>query len=450
MLFSFVSNNNKMASQIVAAWIFTAFSCVITIISLLATLVWLIYGACNKKFHNSTTGIATRLLITNCVAAVAFVVTTVATCIHCIQLLADSLTNNSNSKNKKQFITDFEAENLQFSLLLSSSFYLIGKFLLYFVLYFRLFYLLNESIFAYNPKYYFRIKCGIATTIVCAFAIMILSIFHNDYLEMISNLFTILYLLCDIIVPVVLNFMFIKKMHEIQIFIAEKIEPQLDYQSRSLSNQPHSKDTYGDDNGNNINNGQLPSDIDVPPLSSTVIPSASTSSTSSPTRAISMEKIKSRSLDAMTSGLNVTDKDTHAYVGKPQTPRSMSGSISNQRRVSSKDEKLQKHKKHKKLDHETLLVLITRVGLLSAVITVSSLIFLVIVAMYTWTEIVEDQTSIMTPILWISMAADGCINTVCLILYFNFATPMYKLLCCCCTTRCVSTVLPKCLCKCCK
>ena len=361
-----------MTSQTLAGWFFTTFSCLLAIISFLTTTIWLTYGIWSK-IQGSTSKISKNLLLTNWGAAIAYSITTLSVCIHSIHILADSLDLDQNT----QFIYDFESENLQVPLLLASFCYLIGKFLLYFVFYLRLFYLLDQTTFAYKNKYYFGIKCAIGLTCICAFLIIPTSMIDDDILQSVSHLFSILFLLCDIGVPITLNIMFIKKIDEIRRFIAEQIVPECCYQ---------------------------------PPL-----------------------------VPIVTS---TTDRDSDVTIDESDM----------QAQKHAQLELYNSDRSHKKLkrQYESLLVLITRLGLLSGIMTISSLIFLVIVAIYIWIRDVENKISIMGPILWISMAADGCINTVCLILYFNFATSMYKLLCRCCTTKCVSTVLTECLCKCCK
>ena len=432
-----------MTSQNILGWIFTAFSCLIAIISFFTTTIWLAYGIWNR-IHNISPKIAKKLLITNWGAAISFAITTASQCVHSIQMLADSLKTDTET----QFVSDFEAEDLQFSLLLSSFFYLIGKFLLYFVFYLRLFYLLKGSIFAYENKYYFRIKCLIGLTCLCAFLIIPTAMVNNASFESLSNLFAIVFLLCDIGVPIMLNVMFIKKMHEIQTFIAVKVLPER-YQPQS----PRSPSVPS----TNAHKAHVDVDTDTDRDRQSDRDGASSGSELSPRPMSSSSQLAVNvAMDKFKDKNYRIDKSVSLELESgTQTPTASKSKVSHgdynhnfsykQRSISSIN--VDRDQLKKKRENEKLLVLITRLGLLSSVIMISSLIFLGIVAVYT---VVKDSSSVIVPVLWVSMAADGCINTVCLILYFNFASSMYKLLCCCCTTKCVSTVLPKCLCKCCK
>ena len=194
-----------MANSFVG-WFITTIACLVALISCSTTIYWSIYGVIYRK---SVKKAAIALLVVNWAAGISFGVVTILVAIHCLLIL--------NDENDDDFITEFEADNLQTSLLIGSIFYLIGKFLLYFVLYLRLYYLLENTLFAYQKKYYNYVKCCIIATIIFAIAIVVPALFHNDNLEIISNIFTMLYLLCDIIVPIILNFMFIKKMYDIYL-----------------------------------------------------------------------------------------------------------------------------------------------------------------------------------------------------------------------------------------
>ena len=90
--------------------------------------------------------------------------------------------------------------------------------------------------------------------------------------------------------------------------------------------------------------------------------------------------------------------------------------------------------------YDKLLTRVARLCVLSTTIAVSSLVFLGVVGIYT-------ANSAVNALLWITMSIDSSINVFCLILYFDFAVPLYNRLCGkCCKTKCVATVLPMCLC----
>ena len=166
--------------EVTIGWTLTTISCVVSILALSMTTYWSLYGLFSKKAKGWFKKISKKLLLVNWSASVSFTIVTVPVAIHSITILLQSLDSSKNIN----FITDFEAENLQTLLLISIMFYLIGKFLIYFVLLLRLVYLLQDTPFAYDKKSYNMIKFAISAIITFAASMLGFSLLQ---FEIIAN-----------------------------------------------------------------------------------------------------------------------------------------------------------------------------------------------------------------------------------------------------------------------
>lgn len=369
------------------------------LVSLSVTIGWLIYaiiGYCANK--GSLSDIAPKLVITNWIAAIAFATVPLYTFMHCRWLLE----NVENENKNVDFIYDFKTRSMHLWLRWSSVFYFFGKFLLYIVLYLRLVYLLKDSLFSYNEKTYHQMRCAISAPIVFAIVNYAIQVFIGE--NIIGYLFAILYILCDICIPLTFNVMFIRKMNEINEFIHVGTLKMMQFPSDSQSTTNH------DNKNKNI-------DINI---------------------TVNSRPCESKSHNEKEINTNTKTDSKQANSAKLQEESTKIDTVSIITNVS---------KMESKKDQLHFLSVVARVTLLSVLITISSLMVFVIVGLY-----VAIHSEIVTCVMWISIAIDSFINTICLVLYFEFAKPMYNLFCCCCSNSyCVVNFLPKYLsCFCCR
>ena len=398
-------------------WITTVITCCSSIVALSVILFWCHHSMMTqlkqqvKKMRNPT---ATRsqktkykttikLFSISWVSVITFTAVTIGIAIHCVTILSDQYSS---------FVHDFEATNLETTLLVSILFYLLGKFLIYFVLYLRLFFLLFGSMFAYSNKLYLLIKLVMTANIIVALLAFGFSIGEDNISILLTNIFRLIYLLFDIGIPIWLNILFIKKLYQIGNFFMQPVDTaSVTVTTTATPARTHSSVEDNDPSRRNLNLASY-----------SVSPETSTNGDTSTTN---------RDIDVDVDRMTTTTTNTNTNMNRQKASSGMVKHV------------LKTPRNRKLLGH------VARLSVLSTTIAVSSFIFLGVSGVYTTIQHVRDRATLMNVILWITMSIDSCINVVCLILYFDFAISLYNQICGkCCKTRCVATVLPKCICCC--
>ena len=404
-----------------SGFVITIFAVSLAVISAAAIIYGTLQGYITTKSKKSVSNTSKKLLCVNWSTTITFFLVTITIAVHSASILNDHIEHGQN------FIKNFERDDLQTALVFASCFYLIGKFCLYFVLYFRLFYLLHKSLFAYQDKHYRIIKFIIISSIICACSMLGLAATNNPSLRIFSNVLSVFYLLLDITIPIWLNAMFIQKMYQIGKFMINMRSTKLGvnkykFNATNINIQPghdrHTENTNIDTNTNR----------DV------------TSNT----------EVRKHVTSKAHLDVSDNDVDTQDNINISMSKQSVNIDVTNNARKHGKKlARLASDSVDSDSDTGKLLALIARLSILSVTIAISSVMVLLFAGLEIFIGEVVTRT-VITPILWITIAVDSTINVVCLILYFEFSMPLYNLLCgACCSTNCLATVMPKCLCKCC-
>ena len=103
------------------------------------------------------------------------------------------------------FSSEFEQEDIQLTLLVAIGFYLVGKYLVYFVLYLRLFHTLDNSAYSYQPRTYKIVKYSIFCEVFLGLLAVVAFTTAEDDNDFIGVVVGGIYFLMDIIIPVALN-----------------------------------------------------------------------------------------------------------------------------------------------------------------------------------------------------------------------------------------------------
>ena len=372
----------QMGENCMSGWIVTICACLLAIVSVSATLYWVVRSIQIQNAmttSNSYSKFNKKLLMVNGSSIIVFTVVSVIIAIHCVIRLFQCY----NSSTNIDFINDFESSNIQLTLTLSAFFYLIGKLLVYIVLYLRLHYALKESLFAYTDAFYTKLKIIISICIISA----LLSFVSASFGFLIGALIcTVVYAILDIVIPIRLNILFINKLHEICNFMinlrASKSQMQLEL-------QPETNKKAGNDKVQQQHKQQQ-----------------------------TVQKLQIASQSGQTS-----EDDTNI-------------------------EQAQKK-------YENLLSVLSRFSTLGATVTISSLLYLLIVVitiMVSPQETNEDllEANIGALIRWTLLSVDACINSICLMLYFEYTLSLYNIFCYSCNkTDCAKNCLVTfCLCNC--
>ena len=161
---------------------------------------------------------------------------------------------------------------------------------------------------------------------------------------------------------------------------------------------------------------------------------------------------------------NMTDDNKIATATATPVTHTHNHNIDNDGRKSQTNSKSmeQANKKHEmmtnkaKQRYDKLSRVLSRFSILAATITISSLLFLVLVAI-TSTLAPEGETdedvmvaSVGVMLRWLFLCVDAGINGVCLVFYFEYTLNVYNIFCFpCIKTNCANNVMVKlCLCKC--
>ena len=107
--------------------------------------------------------------------------------------------------NEVDFSSEFEQDDIQLMLLIAIAFYLIGKYLVYFILYLRLFYTLDNSAYSYQAKTYKIVKYSIFFEIFLGIIAVIAFTTADDDNDFVAVVIGGIYFILDIIIPVTLN-----------------------------------------------------------------------------------------------------------------------------------------------------------------------------------------------------------------------------------------------------
>lgn len=190
-----------------ASWIVTGVVAVMFLLSFCLILFW-IFQLC----HNQSSNVDKKFIILNGAASCCFTGVSFAVLSHCVLLLI-------STDNSQTFFTDFESDYLfdtdkPIVLYCGMLLYLIGKYLLYLVLYLRLYFCLRDSIFRLSNKQYKIIKCLIMVCVISGFIATIISSFEEQ-LGIFVYCSYIAYLLLDLTVPIWLNVLFVMKLYKV-------------------------------------------------------------------------------------------------------------------------------------------------------------------------------------------------------------------------------------------
>ena len=346
-----------------------------------------------------------KVFFINFVCVTTFTIVSIIIAIHSVIILYHTLQPNAYAYDTYtgQFIKDFEADQMQTQLVISILLYLFAKYLMYFILYLRLFYLLVGSMFAYSDKLYLLIKSSIILNIIFPLMALMFSTNKDEISKILTNIFRALYLLLDIGIPIWLNILFIKKLYEIGSFFMQPIG-DIAIAGKSATATNSNTMNYNININTNTNTNTNTSTANTPPPAS----------------------------DDLDFDLN-TNKDDNVNTRQLETRTGQ----------AEADSVVIDKRYHKLLTH------MARLSVLSAIIATSSLIFFGVVGVYVAIKLKTQTPTVMNVLLWIVMSFDSSINVFCLILYFDFAISLYNRICgACCATKCVANVMPMCLCCC--
>ena len=408
-------SDKKMSESCMIGWSVTICACLLAIVSVSAMLYWIVRSIQIQKVMTTSNGFSKfnkKLLVVNGSSIVVFTVVSVIIGIHCTVTLHESY----NSRTNIDFINDFESTNIQLTLTLSAFFYLIGKLLVYIVLYLRLHYALKESLFAYSDIFYIKLKIIISICIISALLSLVFGPF-NFILGM--YIFFSIYAILDIVIPIRLNILFINKLHQIGNFMIN-LRPSQPQQTNKITVKQQQKQQKQQKEQPNI-----PKTLYVTTesehasqMESTNIDNSANSKTANLSAAIENQSEKSTNTD---------DKNSSGHSGH-----------------------------HAQKKYEKLFSVLSRFSILGSTITISSLLYLLIVVITIIMAPQEEDDSgvlvanIGTLIRWTLLSVDACINSICLILYFEYILSLYNIFCYSCNkTDCAKNCLITCcLCKC--
>ena len=320
--------------------------------------------------------------------------------------------NSTGSYN----LREFERDNIQISSLLGAFFYLLAKYLLYFVLYLRLYHVLKDSMFNYSQSFYAKIQAVILVSFICAISAILFRLIDVWIGILIAST---IYFLIDLLFPIWLNILFIKKLYQIGVFV--------------------------------INSSKL---------KSTSMTTRSDQDNNEKTAEKSNQSQESQLQGSQGSKESKESKESKGSNGsQPQTTMNHLKTTSNkinkisENNMNPTSSNTKREGQRKPVATDKLLQTISRFSVLSFLIIISSLIFLIVTTIVSFS--IGDDTDtgggLARPIVWNLMVLDACTNEICLILYFEFVQKLYGILCHCCTTQRVSTIMPKiCLCHYCR
>lgn len=199
-----------------SAWTLGFLFIISCIISAILFTFWLVNIIRGRRLDNEVKQISQRFLITNLLCVGLFTLSVQIIGIHAIRALVISLNKSTNHQDfYNRFVFAFNFPNDNFDLIGASCIYVIDKHLLYYILYIRLKTLLDGSMFEYDKKIYFKVLIMILISFISISSAYVL-VFIN---RAVSHIFVFMYLCFDISIPIYLNFLFIKKLKEINKFL---------------------------------------------------------------------------------------------------------------------------------------------------------------------------------------------------------------------------------------
>ena len=203
----------SFAADSVIVWFIVFFHCSFGCLSCISIIYWIRYAFIAS--HNKVTSFQKSFLWTNHVAIFVFGIVCIGFGVHSIAGLIAS--NGGTNYNK--FLSYYIYPYPHIEIPIIGVFYTFDKVLLYCNLYLRLKYLLKDSLFEYDNNVYLKIKILIIINFFVISGMMLtIFIFHN-----IAVILSFFYLIIDIILPIHINILFIKKLRQIHRYMTQTL-----------------------------------------------------------------------------------------------------------------------------------------------------------------------------------------------------------------------------------
>lgn len=191
-----------------SVWFITITFVLVGAISTLCVVYWFKKACSNSNSSNQTNLYSKLLMRTSWVGIIVFWVVSITFAVHSIVSLM------ATDGNYLHFTKRYKIPAPNFEIFVISGVYGLNKYVLYFTLYLRLKILLQGTMFEYSNKTYNCLKLMLILSVI----IILISLCMVFWYYNVALFFAIFYIILDIIIPIYINYLFIKKLQKIRKF----------------------------------------------------------------------------------------------------------------------------------------------------------------------------------------------------------------------------------------